>query len=152
MRVELAGSHGRSRCQRRPGRARSMDAEKARLVRLADMVTWARSGVERDYRGDVVNAHALGDADAICQTIGSDHARERCLSACLLRLPCGLRPAARGIVSNRCGAIFCSTWPPIPRSSPDDVRMRVVRPLTTVKQNLVALHALRLLTCKMWRE
>ena len=39
-----------------------------------------------------------------------------------------------------------------PDSSPDEVRTRIVRPLTTVKQNLMALHALRLLDCEEREE
>jgi hypothetical protein len=34
------------------------DVEKGQLVRLANVVTWARSGVERDFKGAVINAHA----------------------------------------------------------------------------------------------
>src|SRR5262249_19353987 len=33
-------------------------AETKRLIELANIVTWTRSGVERDYRGDMVDAHA----------------------------------------------------------------------------------------------
>ena len=34
-----------------------------------------------------------------------------------------------------------------PDTNPDDVHRRIIRPLTTVKYNLVALHTLRLLVC-----
>jgi hypothetical protein len=34
------------------------DAEQERLLQAANIVTLARTGVEYDYRGDVVDAHA----------------------------------------------------------------------------------------------
>src|SRR5262249_15461969 len=33
-------------------------AERTRLINLANIVTWARTGVERDYRGYVTDVHA----------------------------------------------------------------------------------------------
>lgn len=39
-----------------------------------------------------------------------------------------------------------------PDTNPDDVHKRVIRPLTTVKNNLVALHTLRLLICEEREE
>ena len=39
-----------------------------------------------------------------------------------------------------------------PESTPDEIHTRVVRPLTTVKQNLMVLQVLRLLTCEEREE
>jgi hypothetical protein len=35
-----------------------------------------------------------------------------------------------------------------PGTDPDDVHRRIVRPITTVKNNLVALHMLRIIDCE----
>ena len=58
MRAELAGAMGALVASADMSVRDLTDAEKARLIKLANIVTWARSGVERDYRGDVVDAHA----------------------------------------------------------------------------------------------
>src|SRR5262249_60487697 len=42
----------------RPAEYQLASAERQRLIRLANIVTRARSGVERDYKGDVIDAHA----------------------------------------------------------------------------------------------
>ena len=127
------------------------DAERDRLIELANVVTWARSGVERDYRGDVVNAHApemptrfakqlaqlvrgalsLGMPSEIAMRLAARCARD------------SLEPLRRDLLLDL--AIY-------PGSNPDEVRTRIVRPLTTVKQNLMALHALRLLVCEEREE
>ena len=40
------------------GRAPVASRKTDRLIKLADIVTWTRTGIERDFRGDVVDAHA----------------------------------------------------------------------------------------------
>ena len=43
--------HGRSHRRRGHGVRGLLMAEKEQLIKLADIVTWARTGVERDYQG-----------------------------------------------------------------------------------------------------
>ena len=110
-------------------------------------MTWARSGVERDYRGDVVNAHApemptrfakqlaqvmrgalsLGMSDGAAMQLAARCARD------------SLEPLRRDLLLDVAAN---------PDTDPDDVHKRIVRPLTTVKQNLAALNLLRLVACE----
>ena len=45
------------------------DAEIERILRLADLVTRARTGVERDYQGNPVNRPRAGDADRLAKQL-----------------------------------------------------------------------------------
>jgi hypothetical protein len=59
MRAELADVVGRLLATVDPTvNLRLTDAEEDDLLRLADVVTLARTGVERDYQGNVIDAHA----------------------------------------------------------------------------------------------
>ena len=65
--------------------------ETERLVKAADIVTLARTGVERDYRGDVIDAHApempTRFAKQLAQMLrGAD--RDRHAAASAMRSPC----------------------------------------------------------------
>jgi hypothetical protein len=125
--------------------------EKEWLTKLANVVTWARSGVERDYKGVVINAHApemptrfakqlaqvaRGALSLGIPTDGAMRLATRCARN-------SLEPLRRDLLLDIAAN---------PDSNPDEVHKRVVRPLTTVKNNLVALHTLRLLTCDERQE
>ena len=127
--------------------------EKTRLTQLANVVTWARSGVERDYTGVVINAHApemptrfskqLAQVmrGALSLGISTDEAM-RLATRCARD---SLEPLRRDLLLDVAA---------YPGSNPDEVHRRTIRPLTTVKNNLVALHTLRLLICderEEWR-
>jgi hypothetical protein len=151
MRAELAGVMGALIASADLGVRKLDDAEDAQLVKLADAVTWARSGVERDYRGDVVNAHALEMPTRFSKQLGqlmrgamslgvSSEAAMRLATRCARD---SLEPLRRDLLLDIAAN---------PNSDPDEIRKRIVRPLTTVKQNLVALHALRLLECEEREE
>ena len=51
------------------------DEETDRLLAAADLVTLARTGVEYDYRGDVIDAHAPEMPDPFRQATCPDRAR-----------------------------------------------------------------------------
>jgi hypothetical protein len=58
MRLELAQVAGGLIANADMNVRQLTDAETDRLTKLANIVTRARTGVERDYRGDVIDAHA----------------------------------------------------------------------------------------------
>jgi hypothetical protein len=147
MRTELAGAMGALVASADTGVRSLIGAEVERLIKLANVVTWARSGVERDYRGDVVNAHApempTRFAKQLAQVVRG-------------ALSFGMDPDAAMQLAIRCAR---DSLEPLrrdllldiaanPDTDPNDVHRRIVRPLTTVKQNLVALHMLRLVDCE----
>jgi hypothetical protein len=151
MRAELARAMGALVASADLGVRKLTEAEDAHLVRLADVVTWARSGVERDYRGDVINAHALEMPTRFSKQLG--HVVRGALSfgmpfedAMRLASRCArdtLEPLRRDLLLDVAAN---------PESTPDEIHTRVVRPLTTVKQNLMVLQVLRLLTCEEREE
>jgi hypothetical protein len=129
------------------------DIEKGQLVRLANVVTWARSGVERDFKGAVINAHApemptrfakqLAQVARGALSLGMP--AELAMRRAIRCARDSLEPLRRDLLLDVASH---------PDTNPDDVHKRIVRPLTTVKNNLVALHTLRLLTCderEEWR-
>ena len=121
-------------------------SEKERLVKLANVVTWARSGVERDFHGAVINAHApempTRFAKQLAQLMrGAMSLGVPAEKAMRLATRCArdsLEPLRRDLLLDVAAH---------PDTNPDDVHRRIIRPLTTVKYNLVALHTLRLLVC-----
>ncbi len=99
-----------------PTRHRLSDDEIDRLLKAADIVTMARSAVERDYRGDIDVRARPGNADTVCQAAGAVVARRRRHRHDAGRGRCGWPCAAPATASRRCGAISCSTLPTTPRS------------------------------------
>jgi hypothetical protein len=117
------------------------DGETDVLLAAADLVTTARTGVESDYRGDVIDAHA--------PEMPTRFAKQ------LTQIVCG----ALAIGMNRTDAlrlaIRCArdSMPPLrlaiiddlvehPCSTPTDVRRRLEKPRATVDRQLQALHIL----------
>jgi hypothetical protein len=147
MRAELAGAMGALVASADTGVRGLADIEVERLIKLANVVTWARSGVERDYRGDVVNAHApempTRFAKQLAQVVrgalsfgmGADAAMQLAVRCARDSMEPLRRDLLLDIAAN-------------PDTDPNDVHRRIVRPLTTVKQNLAALNMLRLVVCE----
>ena len=123
------------------------DGDAKRILHAADLVTLARTGVELDYRGDVIDAHApempTRFAKQLVQimrgalAIGMDAPEAlklalRCAqdSAPELRLAILRDLAAHG------------------ESRIMDIRRRLQRPRATADRALQALHCLRLLVCR----
>jgi hypothetical protein len=145
MREELAGAIARliNKCD--PKRDLSLtELETDVLLAAADLVTLCRTGVEYDYRGDVIDAHA----PEMPTRFGKQLAQ-------IVRggISIGI-PRARGLAL----AIRCArdSMPPLrlliledvaahPNSTPTEVRRRVNKPRATVDRQLQALHMLGVL-------
>jgi hypothetical protein len=146
MRAELAQAMGALVASADLGVRLLEPKERTRLIKYANIVTWARTGVERDYRGGVINSHApemptrfakqlamvargamsLGIRADMAMQLATRVARD---SLEPLRLTLLLDLAAN------------------PGSNPSDVHKRTRKILTTVKNTLDALHTLGLLDC-----
>lgn len=123
------------------------DQETELLLTAADLVTLARTGVEYDYRGDVIDSHApempTRFAKQLAQVVRGAVAigMERS-TALRLAIRCArdsmppLRLAIIDDVADR------------PGSSTAEVRKRVGKPRATVDRQLQALHMLGVLDCE----
>ena len=121
--------------------------ETEKLLKAADLVTLARTGVEYDYRGDVIDAHApempTRFAKQLTQilrgavAIGMDRA-----DALRLALRCARdsMPPLRLTIIDDLSAH--------PYQTPTEVRKRLEKPRATVDRQLQALHILGVLTLK----
>src|SRR5262249_39318495 len=147
MRCELAQavaglvSHIRSDCP-----CDLSDDETHRILRAADIVTLARTGVETDYRGNIIDAHApempTRFAKQLAQVVRGG-------------LAIGMRRPEAMALAIRCAR---NSMPPLrlailediaanPGSRIIDVRRRQQRPRATADRALQALHVLGLLIC-----
>jgi hypothetical protein len=114
------------------------------LLAAADLVTRARTGVEYDYRGDVIDAHApempTRFAKQLAQVVRGG-------------VSLGMSRTAALKLAIRCAR---DSMPPLrlailddlsanPHSSTADVRKRLGKPRTTVDRQLQALHMLEVL-------
>jgi Domain of unknown function (DUF3854) len=119
------------------------DDETNVLLAAADLVTLARTGVEYDYRGDVIDAHApempTRFAKQLAQIVRGGTA-------------IGMMRAAAVNLAIRCAR---DSMPPLrlailtdvaehPDSTPSEVRKRLNKPRATVDRQLQALHMLSL--------
>jgi hypothetical protein len=122
-------------------------AEIKKLIRLADIVTRTRSGVSRDYRGEVIDAHALEMPTRLSKQLTQ-----------LVRgaVAIGLTSEEAMQLVQRCAR---DTIPPLrlkilldlannPKSRPTHVARRIHRPRTTVRREMEALHVLGVLACE----
>ena len=122
------------------------DTETDVLLAAADLVTLARTGVEYDYRGDVIDAHApempTRFAKQLAQVVRGGVA-------------IGMDRAAAARLAIRCAR---DSMPPLrlaivddvaehPDSSTAEVRKRLGKPRATVDRQLQALHMLGVLDC-----
>jgi hypothetical protein len=123
------------------------DDQISQLIKAADIVTAARTGVERDYRGEIIDAHALEMPTRFAKQLGQlvrgavaigapiDHA---------MRL--AIRCARDSIPPLRCEILLDIAANP--NAEPHEVHRRIGRPRHTVRRELEALHMLRLLQCQ----
>jgi hypothetical protein len=122
------------------------DAEVNQLVAAADIVTMARTGVERGYNGDIVDAHAPEMPTRFAKQLAQ-----------MIRgaVAIGMTPRAGMRLAIRCAR---DSIPPLrrdilldvaayPSSRSEDVRKRIGRPRMTIRREMEALHMLRLLQC-----
>jgi Domain of unknown function (DUF3854) len=117
------------------------------LLAAADLVTLARTGVEYDYRGDVIEAHApempTRFAKQLTQivragvAIGMD--REDALRLAIRCARDSMPPLRLAIIDDLAAQ---------PHSSTGEVRRRLGKPRNTVDRQLQALHMLGVLTCE----
>src|SRR5262249_17659578 len=147
MRKELAHSAGALINHASKNEYVPTDDQVTQLIKAADIVTAARTGVERDYRGEVIDAHALEMPTRFAKQLGQlvrgavaigapvDHA---------MRL--AIRCARDSIPPLRCEILLHIAAHP--HSEPQEVHRRIGRPRHTVRRELEALHMLRLLQCQ----
>lgn len=152
MRAELAATIGRAIAAVDPAHAVTpTDDERERLLAAADIVTLARTGVEYDYRGDVVDAHAPEMPTRFAKQLTQ-----------VLRgaTVVGLNRAAALRLAIRCAR---DSMPPLrlgilldvadhPDTTVRDVRRRLDKPRATVDRQLQALHMLNVLACTEQEE
>lgn len=115
------------------------------LLELADLVTYARTAVERDYQGNVIDAHAPEMPTRFAKMLG------QVVRGCLAL---GMQRAEAHAIATR---VARDTMPPLrlailadlaahPGSYTTEVRKRLQRPHNTVDRELQALHVLDLLS------
>ena len=127
------------------------DAEVDQLLKVADIVTMARSAVERDYRGDIVFAHdpemPTRFAKQLVQLLrGAIAIGMTTPDAMRLVLRCArdsIPPLRRDILLDLAGN---------PGSRTIDVRKRISKPRNTVRRELECMHMLGLLRCDETEE
>jgi hypothetical protein len=127
------------------------DDEVEQVVKAADLVTLARSAVERDYRGDIEFAHDPEAPTRFAKQLVQ-----------LLRgaISIGMTPTEAMRLVRRCA---CDSIPPLrrdilldladnPGSRVADVRKRISKPRNTVRRGLECLHMLGALACEESEE
>ncbi len=144
MRAELAEAVGAVLGGVDPDLADLSDDDQLRLLDVANLVTLTRTAVERDYRGDVIDAHApemptrfakmLGQIVRGGRSIGMP--RESAIRAAIRVAGDSMPPLRLAILANVAAN---------PGSRTTDVRKRLQKPNTTVDRELQALHMLGLL-------
>jgi hypothetical protein len=146
MRAELADIAGKLVTSASTAEYQLTPAETTRLIKLANIVTWARSGVERDYKGDMVDAHA--------QEMPTRFAKQLTMlvrGAVAIGMPpdAAMRLAARcardSISPLRRAILFDVADHPDARSR--EVADRIARPRMTALRELEALRMLHVLDC-----
>jgi hypothetical protein len=125
--------------------------ETTRILQAADITTLARTGVETDYRGDIIDAHAPEMPTRFAKQLAQ-----------VMRggLAIGMRRPEAMALAIRCAR---NSMPPLrlailediaanPGSRIIDVRRRLQRPRATADRALQALHVLGLLVCEEEEE
>ena len=146
MRTELADAAGRLVTSASTDEHQLTPTETERLIKLANIVTWTRSGVERDYKGDMVDAHA--------QEMPTRFAKQLTM---LVRgaVAIGMLPDAAMRLAARCARDSISPLRRAilfdvadhPDARPREVADRIARPRMTVLRELEALRMLNVLDC-----
>jgi len=122
-------------------------AEEDRILNAADIVTLARTAVERDYAGEIINSHApempTRFAKQLTQMLRGGVAigmpRERALQLVIRCARDSIPPLRLEILLDLAK---------YPHSRPGDVRRRIDKPWRTTKREMEALHMLGLLQCR----
>jgi hypothetical protein len=122
------------------------NSEQSGLIKAANVVSHGRTAVERDYKGDVINSHDPEMPTRLTKQLSQ-----------LVRgaLAIGMRRDAAMRLALRCAR---DSFPPLrsrilldlarePDSRPGDVSKRIIKPYSTVRRELEALHSLELLSC-----
>ena len=147
MRAELAAAAGAVVAAANTEADGPDDDDAERLLTAADLVTLARTAVEHDFRGDVIDAHApempTRFAKQLAQVmrgaraigLGHDNALRLALRCARDSMP-PLRLAILGDLDR------------YPNSTTTEVRRRLDKPRATVDRQLQALHALGVIECR----
>ena len=146
MREELAKAVGGVIANMSTDNVELTEDEIEKLLDVADIVTMARTAVEHDYRGDVIDAHApempTRFAKQLTQIIRGGVAigmsRKRAMALAIRCARDSVPPLRLTILLDIAAH---------PGSRPGDVRRRISKPWTTVKRELEALHMLGLVQC-----
>ena len=151
MRAELAGAMGALIASADTGVRSLTDVE----GRAADQARQCRDlgafGRRARLQGRGGQRSCSGDADPVRQATGSGRARSAVLwHACRAAMRLAVRCARDSIEPLRRDLLLDVAANP--GTDPSDVHRRIVRPLSTVKNNLVALHMLRLVDCEEREE
>jgi hypothetical protein len=143
MRAELSAAAGAVLAGVDPARAALTEQDMTVLLGAADLVTLARTAVERDYRGEVVEAHQpevptrfakmLGQLVRGTLAVGGEHPRALAVA---MRVAGDSIPPLRLLVL---GDLLAH-----PHSTTTEVTKRLQRPRTTVDRTLQELHLLGL--------
>lgn len=147
MRAELAEAVARVMNGLDPNGVDLTEAETEAVLAAADLVTLARTGVEYDYRGDVIDAHApempTRFAKQLTQVIRGGVAlgmdRQDALRLAIRCARDSMPPMRLAIVDDIAAN---------PGSPTADVRKRLGKPRATVDRQLQALHILGVLDCE----
>ena len=138
MREELAKAVGGVIAKMSTDNVELTEDEIKKLLDVADIVTMARTAVEHDYRGDVIDAHApempTRFAKQLTQIIRGGVAigmsRKRAMALAVRCARDSVPPLRLTILLDIAAH---------PGSRPGDVRRRISKPWTTVKRELEAL-------------
>jgi hypothetical protein len=122
-------------------------AEEDQILNASDIVTLARTAVERDYAGEIINSHApempTRFAKQLTQMLRGGVAigmpRERSLQLVIRCARDSIPPLRLEILLDLAE---------YPDSRPGDVRRRIDKPWRTTKREMEALHMLGLLRCR----
>lgn len=145
MRSELAAAAGRILAGLDPGLATLGDDDMETLLFAADLVTLARTAVEKDYRGDPIEAHAPEMPTRFAKQLGQ--VMRGALALHIDRdtaLAIALRVARDSVPPRR--AALLKDIAEHPGSHLSDVVKRIQQPKTTTDRALQELHLIGLFT------
>ncbi len=146
MRAGLAAAAGRVIEAMSKEEYELSEAENERLVQVADIVTRARTAVERDYSGEVIDAHApempTRFAKQLAQLVRGGVSigmgRERAMQLAMRCAQDSVPPLRLAVLLDVADNSEAQV---------NDVRRRLGKPWRTVKRELEALQMLELLVC-----
>jgi hypothetical protein len=146
MREELAAAMGGLVAHASTEDVQLTEDEIDQLLNAADIVTMARTAVERDYRGDVIDAHApempTRFAKQLVQmvkgAVAIDMGREAAIRLAIRCARDSIPPLRLEILLDVAAH---------PGSRPADVRRRIGKPWSTTRREMEALTMLSMLVC-----